>query len=104
MASRGLPSDDEQLSRVSEFPICTEQPLWILFPTYLRKLHLSLDVRYVSNFTLKYNKAISATKKCSVQLLSTTVTSKYWAENDVMHESRLTPHPPCKMTFPCTDQ
>ena len=33
-ASQGLPSDAEQLSRVTEFSIPTEQPWWILFLAY----------------------------------------------------------------------
>ena len=33
-ASRGLPSDAEQLPRVTKFSIRTEQPLWILFLAY----------------------------------------------------------------------
>ena len=32
--SRGLPSDAEQLSRVTEFSIHSEQPLWIIFLAY----------------------------------------------------------------------
>ena len=31
---RGLPSDAEQLSWVTEFSFCTKQPLWIFFLTY----------------------------------------------------------------------
>ena len=33
-ASRGLPNDAEQLSLVTEFSVCTSQPLWILFLAY----------------------------------------------------------------------
>ena len=33
-ASRALQSDAEQLSWVTEFSICTKQPLWILFLAY----------------------------------------------------------------------
>ena len=32
-ASRGLASDAEQLSRMTEFSVCPEQPLWIFFLT-----------------------------------------------------------------------
>ena len=42
--SRGLPSDAEQLSLVTEFSIRTEQPLYILF---LQRLYLSLNMRYL---------------------------------------------------------
>ena len=53
-ASRGLPSDAEQLSRVTEFSIRTEQPLEIIFycTLVLQQLHLGLDLCYLINFAL----------------------------------------------------
>ena len=34
-ASRGLPSDAEQLTLVTEFSIFTSLPIWILFRAYI---------------------------------------------------------------------
>ena len=54
-ALRDLPSDAEQLSRVTEFSNRTEQPLYILFLAYssFDNLYSSLNMRYSINFMLK---------------------------------------------------
>ena len=54
-ASRGLPSDAEQLSRVTEFSICTEQPLWILFlySSFDNCILISIHMRHFVSITLK---------------------------------------------------
>ena len=43
-------------SRVTEFSVRTEQPLWILCLIYINfeKLHLSLELCYFVNLMLKY--------------------------------------------------
>ena len=46
-ASRGLPSDAEQLSRVMEFSFRTEQPLSILFLAYSFFDDFSLNTLYM---------------------------------------------------------
>ena len=53
-ATRGLPSDAERISRMTEFSVRTEQPLQI-FPCILffRRLHLGLNICCFINFTLK---------------------------------------------------
>ena len=105
-ASRSLPSDAEKLSRVTEFSIRTEQPLWISFFAYS-----SFAITFILENVLFYQIYAQiihfSIKRCSVRFLrywcqnvwrKMTSTWRQDVQNDVkivimtsMHESRLTP-------------
>ena len=70
--------DAKQLSRVTEFSIGTEKPLWILF-TFPSTIAFKLEYALLDQFYAKITKFFI--KKCSVRLLSKTLTSKRLAEN-----------------------
>ena len=83
-ASLGKPCDAKQLSRVTEFSIRTEQPLWIPFLAYfsfdnsfLKSLNMSLIYEFYAKITEFF------IKKCSIWFLSKTLTSEHLAESDV---------------------
>ena len=69
----------KQLSRVTEFLICTEQLLWILFLAYRFPSTTVFNLQYALFYL--FNAKIST--KCSVRLLSTMLTSERLVANDV---------------------
>ena len=103
--SRGLPSVAEQLSRMTEFSISTEQPLWILFLAYFSAITFMLETvlsNLCSNNYIFQSRDVQFSSylrhwcrnvwwKTYVNMMSRRTK---WCQNrhyDVMHESRLTP-------------
>ena len=87
LASPGLPSDAEQLSRVTEFSIRTEQPLQILFLVY-SSFDNAFRLEYVLYCQFYAKITTLSIKKSSVRHLSYTLMSKRLKETIVKMTSR----------------
>ena len=79
------------VTRVTEFSVCTEEPLWILVLAYYT---LPSTIAFRLEYVLLYKFCAKITtfffiKKGSVRLLSSTLTSKRLTENVVKMTSRL---------------
>ena len=82
LASRGLPSDAEQLSRVTEFSIHSNNHYGLFF------LHTSPSIiagrlEYVLFYQFYTEISNFAIKKCSVRFFSNMLTSKCFMENGI---------------------
>ena len=92
-----------QISRMTEFSICTKQPLWILFLAST----IAFQLEYVLFYEFYAKISQFAVKNCSVR-------PKFLAENDIKTDVKKTstsrfvlrprPHPWVKTTLPCIGQ